>query len=340
MKRITVIRVVIIVMLLAQWAQAGVGMVMNGSFEHDGVISNIRTQAPYRWCDVSVPAPKFSAGVSDEVEWLTHGDHYLIISSDPYHTFIAGEVASVSQQVYLTDVNEIFFNVELDTMHGDPWDPSQRSAVMVIDDDDFVWESNSLGSDVRGEYYDQVYTVAPKYKDGGSHKLSLGIRVNAGGSPITGYETRWDVVRFNTHCGGFGYLPEDFDRDCYIDGVDLGVLVEQWLVEGPDEKYDLFNDGIIDFDDFSFFADYWMATSDSSNWRDDNCYEAELPAADLDDDGIVNCADYAILLDNWMEEVPQGTCLRSDIDGSGKVDYPDLCMLLEVWLEKSWLYGL
>lgn len=340
MKRITVITVMMVLLLLAGQVQAGVGVVMNGSFEYDGTTFAIGTQAPHRWCDVNVPAFKFSGGVSDDVKWLTHGDHYLIISSNPYRTFVTDEMASVSQQVYLTDVSEIIFNVELETMHGDPWDPSQRSAVMVIDDDDVVWESNSVGSDVRGEYYDQVYTVAPKYKDGGSHKLSLGIRVNAGGSTMTGYETRWDVVRFDTHCGGFGYLPEDFDGDCYIDGIDLAMLAEQWLVEGPDEKYDLFEDGIINLDDYGFFADYWMASSDSSNWRDDNCYQAELPPTDLDDDGIVNFVDYAILIDGMMEEVPAGPCLRGDIDGSGEVDYADLRMLLDGWLEKSWLYGL
>jgi hypothetical protein len=340
MKRIAVITVVMVVLLLAGQVRAGVGVVVNGSFEYDGKTLDITTEAPYRWCDVNVPVPDFSGKVSGDVDWLIHGDHYLEVSSNPYQTFTVGDMAIVSQHVYLTDINEIMFNVELNTMHtADPWDPGKRSAVVLIDDE-VVWESNSVGSDVRGEYYDQIYTVHPQYQDADSHKLSLGIRVNAGGSTTyTGYMTKWDVVRFNTHCGGFGYLPEDFDRDCYVNGVDLGTLVEQWLVEGPEEEYDLFKDGIIDFDDFSFFADYWMANSDSSNWRDDNCYEAELPAIDLDDDGIVSFVDYALLMDEWGE-VPEGTCLRGDIDGSGEVGYTDLCMLLDGWLEKSWLYGL
>ncbi|UCC22501.1 MAG: hypothetical protein JSW23_00040, partial [Planctomycetota bacterium] len=272
-------------------------------------------------------------------DWLTHGDHYLILISYSYATFNINDMATVSQEVYLTDVSEIVFNVKLDTTYDDPWDPSKRSAVVSIDDE-VVWESNSVGSDVRGEYYDQVYTVHTQYQDADPHKLSLGIRVNEGGYTYIKYLTKWDLVRFDTHCGGFGYLAEDFDGDCYIDGVDLAMLAEQWVVEEPDEKYDLFEDGIINFDDYALFTDYWMANSNSVNWRDDNCYQSELPVTDLDDDGIVNCVDYAVLMDDWMEEVPEGTCLRGDINGSGEVDYTDLCMLLDGWLEKSWLYGL
>jgi hypothetical protein len=339
MKRTVSITVMIIVLILGAMAQAGVSIVMNGSFEKDGWISNIRTEPPYRWCDVSVPVGKFSGSVSDATDWLKHGEHYLILASYPYATFGINDMATISQEVYLTDVNEIIFNVKLDTTYDDPWDPTQRTAVLSIDDE-VVWESNSVGPDVRGEYYDRVYAVEEKYKDADSHKLSLGIRADAGGYTYINYLTKWDLVRFDTHCGGFGYLPEDFGRDCYIDGVDLAMLVEQWLVEGPDAEYDLFGDGIINFDDYAFFTDYWMANSDSSNWRDDNCYEAELPATDLDDDGIVSFADYAILMDDWKQEVAAGTCCRGDIDGSGEVDYPDLWMLLDGWLEKSWLYGM
>jgi hypothetical protein len=225
--------------------------------------------------------------------------------------------------------------VKLDTEDPrDAWNPSERSAVLLIDNNDVVWESNSVGSDVRGEYYDQVYTVAEEYKDGDSHKLSLGIRVNAAGFTYISYLAQWDVVRFDIHCGGFGYLPEDFDRDCYIDGVDLGMLIEHWLVEGPDEKYDLFEDGIINFDDYAYFTNYWMANSDSSNWRDDNCYQAELPANDLNGDGIVNFVDYKLLTDVWMmeEEVPEGMCYR--------VDDLDLDLFVDEWLVTGWIYGL
>ena len=341
MKRTVSIAVVIIVLILGAWAQAGVSVVMNGSFENDGPVVDIGAKAPYRWCDVDVPSKFYGRIIWDpeDENWLSHGDHYLEVSSNPYKTFFTGEMATISQDVYLTDVSEIIFNIKLDTDYDDPWDPSKRGAVLLIDDD-VVWESNSIGPDVRGEYYDQVYTVHPQYQDADLHKLSLGIRVNEGGYTYVNYQASWDAVRFDTHCGGFGYLAEDFDGDCYIDGVDLRMLVEQWLVVGPDEKYDLFEDGIINFDDYALFADYWMANSDSVNWRDDNCYQAELPVTDLDDDGIVNCVDYAVLMDDWMEEVPEGTCLRGDIDGSGEVDYADLCMLFDGWLEKSWLYGL
>ncbi|UCF44065.1 MAG: hypothetical protein JSV99_03865 [Planctomycetota bacterium] len=331
MKKTVNITVLIVVLVLCARGRAGTGVVMNGSFENDGWINDIRTEPPYRWCDVSVPSGKFSGWVSDDTDWLTHGDYYLILSSYPYATFGINDTATVSQEVYLTDVNEIIFNVKLDTTYDDPWDPSERTAVLSIDGYP-VWESNSVGSDVRGEYYDQVYIVEEEYKDAGSHRLSLGIRVNAAGYTYINYLAKWDVVRFDSHCGGFGYLPEDFDGDCYIDGVDSAMLVEQWLVEGPNAKYDLFGDGIINFDDYALFTDYWMANSDSSNWRDDNCYQAELPATDLNGDGIVNFIDYALLTDAWMEEAPEGTCFR--------VDGLDLGLFVDEWLERGWFYGL
>jgi hypothetical protein len=30
-------------------------------------------------------------------------------------------------------------------------------------------------------------------------------------------------------CGSFGFLPEDLDKDCYVDDTDLGLLFGQWL---------------------------------------------------------------------------------------------------------------
>lgn len=333
MKRIIVFTVMMVLLLLAGQVLAGAGVVVNGSFENDGFINDVRIEPPYRWCDVDVPSDKFDGFVSNDTDWQTHGDYYLILKSLPYATFGVDEMATISQQVYLTDVNQIIFNVKLNTEDPrDAWNPSERSAILLIDDE-VVWESNSVGSDVRGEYYDQVYAVEEQYKDTDTHKLSLGIRANTAAYTYISYLAQWDVVRFDTHCGGFGYLAGDFDRDCYIDGVDLGMLVEQWLVEGPGEKYDLFEDGIINFDDYAHFTNYWMANSDASNWRDDNCHEAQLPAVDLNGDGIVDFVDYGLLTDVWMgEEVPEGTCFR--------VDGLDLGLFVDEWLVTGWFYGL
>jgi len=334
-KKAGFIAVVVVMLIFGSWAQAGVSIIMNGSFENDGYISDITVKAPYRWCDVNVPSAKFSGWVLERTDWSSHGDYCLIIRSRPYRTFAVNEIATVSQQVYLSDVNEIIFDIKLDTTYSDPWDPSKRTAVLMIDNN-VVWESNSVGSDVRGEYFDQVYSVAGEYKDANSHKLSLGIRANVAEYTYIDYQAKWDFVKFNTHCGGFGYLPGDFNLDCYTDMLDLKALAERWLEENPAYKYDLFEDdeSIIDFRDFAIFADSLL---DCTDWQNDNCAEAELLTPDINNDGVVNLRDFAILAGGWASEED---CVKGDIVRDGVVDYDDMFELSEQWLQRSWLYGL
>jgi len=339
MKKTIFIAAIVSVLLWAHCAQAGVSLVKNGSFENDGVLFDFTETAPQYWCDVSLPTGKFWGYVSDDKDWATQGGYYLALCSYTWVTFYANDMATLSQQVYLTDVNEIIFDVKLDTTYGDPWDPSKRSAVLLIDED-VVWESNSVGSDVRGEYFDQIYTVDPKYKDTNLHKLSLGIRANVEEYlPYIDYRAKWDFVKFDTHCGGFGYLPQDLNHDCYVNMFDLAMLVEQWLAEEPDYKYDLFQDdgAIVNFRDYSILADRWPDYRDWKNFQDPSFLILELLASDLNDDGIVNLRDFAILARDWMAE---GNCIRGDINRSKVVDYDDLSKLVEQWLLRSWVYGL
>ncbi|MHC4094829.1 MAG: hypothetical protein ACYSU3_02110 [Planctomycetota bacterium] len=100
---------------------------------------------------------------------------------------------------------------------------------------------------------------------------------------------------------------------------------------------DLAEDDIVNFKDFAGLAGRWRDNTDWRNWQDENCFELELPAADLNYDGIVNLRDFAILIGDLGSE---GPCIRSDIDGSEVVDYGDFTKLIDGWLLKSWLYGL
>ena len=149
--------------------------------------------------------------------------------------------------------------------------------------------------------------------------MSLCLRVNVNESSITKYMARWDSVRFDIYCEGFGYRPGDFNQDCFVDMNDLKLLAEQWLAEPPAHKYDLFEDSnnIVNFRDFAVFADNWATDSFSYQQED------ELLASDLNNDGIVNFLDYAILTEDRT---------------SG--DYEDIAELAEQWLQKSWLYRL
>jgi len=154
---------------------------------------------------------------------------------------------------------------------------------------------------------------------------------------ITQYIVRWDFVKFDTYCGGFGYLPEDLNHDCYVDEFDLGMLAGQWLAE---DIYGLFEDDedIVNWYDFTILAGSWQDYRNWGNWNDPNFIELDaLLDADLNDDGIVNLKDFAVLTDNWLSGE---NCIRSNIDCLGAVDYEDLSIMVDEWLQISWLYGL
>ena len=337
MKKPSFIAAIPIMLLLLNSAQAGVSIIKNGSFEYDDRSIDYITEqdAPYRWCDVNLPEFKF-VGALWSGGSATHGNYYLDIYTNDWASFKVNDVGTISQQVYLQDANEIIFDVTLYTWPYSPWAPSERSVVLLIDDEEVNvdWDPNMEGSDLRGSY-EGLYIVEEKYKDSSSHKLSLGLKVNTGGYPDAEYHSEWDFVKFDTYCGGFGYLPEDFDRDCYVDMSDLRLLAEAWLVEDPNQRCDLSEDGIIDFKDFSLFAKFWKANSYWENWGDDNCYAMELLISDIDDSGEVDYGDILAISSNWLDE---GDCISADLNLDGVVDFKDFSVLAGDWRQKSWLY--
>ncbi len=331
MKKTAVITAVMVMMLLSNTTKAGVSLVMNGSFENDGEIDPVTTEdVPQYWCDVNIPTSKFGGEV--DTIWSTYGNYSLTLYSKYNAQCNDGDMAMVSQRVYLEeDVNQIIFDLGLSSSTGE-WDPNKRSAVVLIDGND-VWDSNSLGASIGDAEYSGIEV---DINNVGWHTLSLAIRSNITETvkPYVEYRTRWDFVKFDAHCGGFGYLWEDLNLDCNVSMLDLGMLTGQWLAEDPNEEYDLYQDGIVDFRDFAFFAEYWMCNTRWENWQDDNCFEMALLAGDLNNDGIVDLRDFAILSGDWMKE---GSCIKSDIDHSGIVDYNDLSKPVDEWLQISWL---
>jgi hypothetical protein len=332
MKRKIIVAVAAITLITAGIADAGVSIVMNGSFENDGSIPNITTKSPRYWCDVDLLASRFGGWVNEDAS--THGGYCLTLYSQMFETFTAGETATVSQSVYLEDVNQIIFDVTLGSIWGtDYWDPN-RSAVVKIDGNT-VWDSVvDLGPGAKGLYTDVAVDVNGAYKDPNLHVLSLSIKVNSGGNSNIQYWAQWDFVKFNTHCGGFGYMPEDFDRDCCVDINDLGAIAGQWLSAEPNERYDLFTDGVVNFQDYVYLAEYWKCTSRWENWQDSNFVEMEVPVSDMDNSGRVDYGDILIMGSNWLTT---GDCLGADLNRDRKVDSKDFTILNSQWQEKSWL---
>lgn len=318
MKRAIVVGAVIVIVLAGNNMQASVSVIVNGSFEDDGYIYDITVREPNGWSDVNVPASQFGGWISND--WATDGSSYnLTLSSYWYVGFEANDIAMVSQEVYLTDVNEIIFDLKLQTYLFNKWDPNKRSAVVMVDNVE-VWSSDDYQFPSNGEYRNQVIPI--DVLDRKLHKLSLGIRadVNETSTNVdTLYYALWDSIEFNCHCGGFGFLLEDFSRDCYVDMSDLEMLASVWLddivpEDDPNGRYNLYrNDeiepyGFINFFDFAVFAGSWDGNMPDlkvlvEQWLDrvgpDNEYNL-YHGDDVHPRGIINFSDFAFFADSWL----------------------------------------
>ncbi len=266
MRNLIAIGATMAMMSAACWAQAGVCEILNGSFEDDGPIDDIIAQEPNGW-DVNVPSGKFTG--KTDASWSTDGNFSLFFSSQWFKAFAAGDAAIVSQDVFLKDVNEITFDLKLDTYSGLGWDPNNATAVVLIDDE-IVWEPNSASSDIRGVYTGQSYAVEGKYRDENPHKLSFGLRINIDTEDgfFEFYRVWWDSIDCVIYCGGGGLLAGDFNRDCYVDVNDLEQASDVWLLEvDSNDEHNLFRDddlagfGTINFFDLAILADNWLGSS-------------------------------------------------------------------------------
>jgi hypothetical protein len=315
MKKMTGFLAVLIMLMWANTIRADANGLVNGSFEADGRIDDITDDITdpntlTGW-DVNMPTGQFDGWVGDY--WVTDGNWSLTLHSKA-EAFEVGDIAYVWQDVYLSDVNQIFFDVHLDTS-GENWNPALRSAVVMIDDT-VVWESPKTGTDIRGEYLNQAIDVSNE--DRRLHRFAIGIRadVKESGTSIE-YYMDWDKIGFDLFCGGNGFLDGDFNRDCRVDVKDYCMLADKWLEEVElDSKYNLSNEGdvvgygIIDFKDFVIFANGWETGSFeqlegfTDLWLTNVPYDNEWNFYKGDDAaayGVVNYADLAIFVQHWLE---------------------------------------
>ena len=304
------------VLTFTTWSHGGVSEIINGSFEDDGAIGNIVTKEPNGW-DVNIPVggsglSMFDGWVWDD--WSSHELYSLTLYSFP-DTFDANtDTATISQQVYLEDVNEINFNLKLRLDTDDPWDPSVATAFLMIDSV-VVWESNNVGTDVSGEYYSQIYKVAPAYKTSGLHELSFGLKINATEYVNVEYHSQWDDFWFYRDCNGLGKMPGDIDYDCDVDTNDLQLLAGKWLDYTESEhQCNLYNgddtdpNGIINFRDFTLYSHSWDGnTIDlemfAGQWLEEVAPEDQynlFKGDDIDPNGIINFFDFTMLNEDWM----------------------------------------
>jgi len=250
------ISAVMVMLMTVNIVQADVWGLINGSFEDDGHIADITIQEPNGW-DVNMPVGKLKGLVSNA--WVTDGSYNLTLHSQSLMVYEANDTATVSQQINLTDANEIFFDLRLGN-----WNQNKISALMLIDEDE-VWNSNDLGSD---EYYDQAYAVGDKYRDGEIHTLSFGIRVEVSEQLWLSYFSNWDFIECTDFCDGNGLIAGDFNQDCYVDMDDFISIANLWRDElASYDRHNLYKgddadpNGVINLFDLSLFAGNWLASS-------------------------------------------------------------------------------
>jgi hypothetical protein len=329
-----------ILLLLDGFSMAGVSIVKNGSFENDGYIGHVIPQDtntwPEHWCDVSYDGFIFDAYVSSI--WKTHGSYSLTFYNVSDATFQAGDSATVAQSGFFSNARQISFDIELTTEWPQDinWgDYNLFSAVLIVDND-IIWDSNEAGIFENGQYHIEVNDL--NISDG-VHILAIGIRANTTLSEPYYYWNfaRWDFIKFDTVCGGAGFLPADLTRDCVVDINDLKAFAEGWLdPNGPD----LTGDTAVDFADFAILADSWMLDNRSPD-QNDPCYldpNFVFLDADLNDDGIVDYDDFVDFCNDWLSN--GGPCVRANLDHEGVVDFADFAILTEYWQQTGDLYGL
>lgn len=318
MKSCGLIAMVLMMVTSTNYLSAETSWLINGSYEYDGDIDNIEVEAPSAWEDINVPS-NFSGAVSSS--WASDRSYSLSLWSDMIEVIDDNDIATVAQSVYLTDVNEIIFDIRLVTNPlYESWSPAKRSAVIKIDDE-IIWRSDDLGSgDLTGVYLNQTIdlTEKPEYKDGNLHSLVFALRSNEQDTyPLVEYYAKWDFIGFDNHCrGGIGFLITDFNQDCYVDEYDLSLFVNHWLWETEDpNKYDLVDSNDVNMPDYAVLANDWMKTSYG---QDD-----EYLAFDKNLDGIVDFEDYAIKAQEWQSE---------------GIDYVELSDFTNEWLETNWVF--
>ena len=123
-----VLRTIAVVLLLvaAGGTRVAVCEIVNGSFEDDGYVSDLASSEPNGW-SANVPTGKFAAYVY--TDWPTDGVYNLTIHSQ-YADFDAGDAAMVSQDLILSDVREMVFDVKARGARS-LWDPNLFSAVVL-----------------------------------------------------------------------------------------------------------------------------------------------------------------------------------------------------------------
>ncbi len=107
----------------------------------------------------------------------------------------------------------------------------------------------------------------------------------------------------------------DFNNSGVFDPNDVSLLAANQGATTPGSRYDLVEDGVVDFNDIQHLIEVLRGTI----------------IEDLDLDGFIGIADLNIILSNWNQNVDPGNTALGDPSGDGFVGIEDLNMILGSW---------
>jgi hypothetical protein len=321
-------------------------LVRNGSFEQT---YDIDDELLTYWCDVNTFQNKFQIYLDEA--WFTHDvggpGRSLVIRTKFGVTFQAGDIGTVSQQVYFEkDIEGISFDLDIGTA-GSDWNPDKVTALVLVDGE-AIWDSDGLPLIIGGftgtidldindiaQYLGGDMNDVNQFLDDDWHSLSLAVRSNVGGYSPQEYTARWDFVKFNDYCGGLGYLDSDLNQDCFVNLADLAVLGLSWMHEPASIRDDLYEDGIVDKMDLGLFAEDWLYNTDWKKWGQDGTFEMERLENDFDLSGQIDLGDVMVLSEYWLSD---GVCAGVELSGDEIINFEDFAVLVNQWGQRDWLY--
>jgi hypothetical protein len=326
-------------------AESQVSLIMNGSFEKTYDVDN---ELLTYWCDMNTLDDKFQIYLNES--WFTHDvggpGRSLVIRAAFGVDYMTGDTASISQQVYLEeDVEGISFDLDIGSV-GSAWNHNNIS-VLVLIDGVAIWDSQQLplsGGAFTGmvdmdandiaQYIGDMNDVNQLF-DNSWHDLSLAMRSNVNVFNLYQYTARWDFVKFNNYCGGFGFLPGDLSQDCYVNLADFAVLGLSWMSVPARAKDDLNDDGIVDNNDLRLFAGGWLDNTDWRNRGQAGNTEMGLLENDFDLSGQIDLGDLMIFCEHWLGD---SECDWPDLSGDDVINFEDFAVFAQQWGWRDWLY--
>ena len=101
-------------------------------------------------------------------------------------------------------------------------------------------------------------------------------------------------------------------------------------------KDDLYEDGIIDYEDLALFAEDWLYNTDWEKRGQAGNYEMGRLEYDFDLSGQIDLGDLMILTEYWL--LVDSGCNAPELSGDNVINFEDFAVFAQQWYWRDWLY--